>query len=84
MTSQTSAALGRAALPFLPTPMGLGTSWGTGIDRGHQANHLLLPLPSYRSSALWRQFHSLTLIRRARMAAWRSKRPSVFTRIDPA
>lgn len=31
MTSQTSAALGSAALPFLPTPMDLGTTWGRGL-----------------------------------------------------
>ena len=47
MTSQTSAALGRAALPFLPTPMGLDTSWGTGLT-GDTKRTTFRSLPSYK------------------------------------
>ena len=51
MTSQTSAALGRAALPFLPTPMGLETSWGIGLT-GDTKQTTFRSLPTYKLSTL--------------------------------
>ena len=60
MTSQTSAALGRAALPFLPTPMGLGTSCGTGLT-GDTKRTTFCCLPSYKNSGLRWHIRELSL-----------------------
>ena len=59
-TTQTSAALGRAALPFLPTPMCLDTSWGTGLT-GDTKRTIFCCTPSYKHSGLGRHTHRLIL-----------------------